>query len=254
MSLSETLVKTTKELQLNFLQKTTATIVAESSQHTVSELCSMIDVCSVQIHTGRTARLTSIKLVYILFAKISTDKKALVELEETFRNLGEWNTSQKLLNALVQKGLGVDRKLASKYAKVIFHALENGIPESAFEHFVKEHGGIEAISRFKSKSETVTPIAPVHSALPTSSVDSNSVSDLPSESPVLPEITKLDSQITAFLRQKIRDSEDRKFPIHVTIDFHINEKGEIFFREHTERPLPSDIHQFLEDYIERSLD
>lgn len=105
MSLNETLVKPKKVLQLNFLQKTTATTVAESNNVPVKGLCSQIDICSVQIHTGRSARLKSIKLLYVLFAKISTDKEALVELETAFRDLGEWNTGKKLLNALVQKGL-----------------------------------------------------------------------------------------------------------------------------------------------------
>lgn len=254
MSLDETLVKTKKELRLNFIQKTTATTVAESCQHTVSELCRMIDVCSVQIHTGRTARLQSIKLLYVLFAKISTDRKALAELEESFRNLGEWNTSKKLLNALVQKGLGVDRKLASKYSKVIFHALQNGIPDSAFEHFVKEHGGIEAIQRFTKKKDSTQPTVPTPKTSIPSPVDPIEEREIQVDGPIRPLITSLDSRITDFLRQKIRETEDRKYPVRVTIVFRIDEDHTIYFRERVKpknRPTPKWVRKFIDEYIAR---
>lgn len=163
MSCQATLPTTTKSKErLTAAQSKTLENISAACKHSVAEQIDLLKMMQKDVEAGSDTVLKASASIYQLAAISMANSSAHEQMEAFLREAGLWKTNRKVVNGLLSYILQLNRGLSSKYARVIYHAWENGIPFSEFIDFVRSEGGVEAINRKlrdiqKSKTQKSEP-------------------------------------------------------------------------------------------------
>lgn len=147
MSGNPTLISRIRDEKLSKNQKQTAAAVSSSVEETTAELIGTLNSCADKMLLGRDHFKKAIAAAYKLVCLLVTEPKGWQNYETSQRKRGRWKTSCKPIPGLLRFELGMERRLASKWAKGILAALEKGVTATKFHSFVEESGGIEKLTR-----------------------------------------------------------------------------------------------------------